>query len=102
MTTKIQAVAPRLSDEDRDPIEEDENDTVTTSITDGAGWLSWDSEDIADVKRIIATRMPENSKKILQAFLNGLTYNDINVTEKFWRWHFNNGLQLLRKEMKCI
>ena len=41
MTTKIQAVAPRLSDEDPDPIEQDETEGISSSIIENNGWLLW-------------------------------------------------------------
>ena len=65
MTSKIQAVAPRLSDEETDPIEQDETEGIASSIVEGSGWLPWDIEDIADIKRLIATKMPEKSKKVI-------------------------------------
>ena len=97
--TIVKAAAPRLSDEDPDPIEQDENENVNYITSEGVGWLSWDADDIADIKRLIANKMLPESKKILNAFLLGLSYNDIHVSEKFWRYHFNVGLQFLKKEM---
>lgn len=100
MTSKIQAVAPRLSDEETDPIEQDESEGIASSIVEGNGWLPWDMDDIGDIKRIISTKMPEKSKKVLDAFLQGLSYNDIGLTEKYWRYHFEAGIELIKKELK--
>ena len=100
MTSKIQAVAPRLSDEETDPIEQDETEGIASSIVEGSGWLPWDMEDIADIKRLIATKMPEKSKKVLDAFLQGFSYNDIGMTEKHWRYHFAAGIEFIKKELK--
>jgi len=100
MTSKIQAVAPRLSDEETDPIEQDETEGIASSIVEGSGWLPWDMEDIADIKRLIATKMPEKSKKVLDAFLQGFSYNDIGMTEKHWRYHFAAGIDIIKKELK--
>lgn len=100
MTSKIQAVAPRLSDEETDPIEQDETEGIASSIVEGSGWLPWDMEDIADIKRLIATKMPEKSKKVLDAFLQGFSYNDIGMTEKHWRYHFAAGIEIIKKELK--
>ena len=100
MTSKIQAVAPRLSDEETDPIEQDETEGIASSIVEGSGWLPWDIEDIADIKRLIATKMPEKSKKVLDAFLQGFSYNDIGMTEKHWRYHFAAGIDIIKQELK--
>ena len=99
MTTKIQAVAPRLSDEDPDPIEQDETEGIASSIVEGSGWLPWDAEDISDIKRLIA-KMPEKQRKVLDAFLQGFSYNDTRMTEKTWRYHFNAGIEFIKQELK--
>jgi hypothetical protein len=88
---------PRLSDEDPDPIEQDENEGVSFSIIEG--WLPWDSEDIVDVQKIIKTKLPVKQRFVLQTFLDGLNYTDIDVTEKYWRYHFAKGVELIKKEM---
>jgi len=100
MTLKIQAVVPRLSDEDPDPLEQDETDNVSSSSIESSGWLLWDSEDIADIKRLIEHRMPKKQQQIFNAFLQGLSYNDIHVSEKYWRYHFLLGIEFLKKELK--
>ena len=94
----IQAATPRLSDEDLDPIEQDESDNTATLVVEG--WLPWDPEDIADIKRLIADRMPKRQKFIILSFLEGLTYEDLDVTEKYWRYHFNKGVEFIKKELK--
>lgn len=99
MTSKLQAVAPRLSDEETDPIEQDETEGIASSMIEGAGWLPWDIDDIADIKRLI-TKMPEKQRKVLEAFLQGLSYNDIGLTEKHWRYHFAAGIEFIKKELK--
>lgn len=100
MTSKIQAVAPRLSDEDIDPIEQDETEGLASSIVESNGWLPWDPEDISDIKKIINTKMPEKPRQVLDAFLQGLSYNDINMTEKHWRYHFIAGVEFIKKELE--
>ena len=96
MTAKIQAVTPRLSDEDPDPLEQDE----TENIVESNGWLLWDNDDIADIKRLIDNRMSKKQKQIFNAFLHGLSYNDLNVSEKYWRYHFLQGIEFIKKELK--
>lgn len=95
---KINAVAPRLSDEDIDPIEQDDTDTVSSHIVEG--WLPWDPEDIMDIKRLIADKMPAKQQFIIEAFLDGLNYVDVDVTEKYWRYHFSKGIEFIKKELK--
>lgn len=95
---KVAAVTPRLSDEDIDPIEQDDTETVSSQIIEG--WLPWDPEDIADIKRLISQKMPQKQQFILEAFLDGLNYNDLNVTEKYWRYHFAKGVEFIKKELK--
>ena len=95
---KINAVAPRLSDEDIDPIEQDDTDNVSSHIVEG--WLPWDPEDIIDIKRLIAEKMPAKQRYIIESFLDGMTYVDAQVTEKYWRYHFAKGIEFIKKELK--
>jgi hypothetical protein len=95
---KVKAMVPRLSDEDIDPIEQDDSDSVSFQIVEG--WLPWDPEDIVDIRRLIAQKMPVKQRYILESFLDGLTYNDANVTEKYWRYHFNKGIEFIKQELK--
>lgn len=94
---KVNAVAPRLSDEDIDPIEQDESDNFSLQLTEG--WLPWDPEDIADIKRLITEKMPAKQRYIILSFLDGMNYTDVNVTEKYWRWHFSKGVEFIKKEL---
>lgn len=95
---KVNAVAPRLSDEDIDPIEQDDTDNISSQVVEG--WLPWDPEDIADIRRLITEKMPAKQQYIVQSFLDGLTYSDISVTEKYWRYHFAKGIEFIKKELK--
>ncbi len=95
---KVNAVAPRLSDEDIDPIEQDETDNVSSQIVEG--WLPWDPEDIIDIRRLISDKMPQKQQFIIEAFLDGLNYVDVSVTEKYWRYHFSKGIEFIKKELK--
>ena len=95
---KVCAVAPRLSDEDIDPIEQDDMDTISSQIVEG--WLPWDLEDIIDIKRLINEKMPQKQQFVVEAFLDGLNYVDVGVTEKYWRYHFIKGVEFIKKELK--
>jgi hypothetical protein len=94
---KVSAISPRLSDEDVDPLEQDDVDGFSLQITEG--WLPWDPEDIADIRRLILEKMPVKQQFIITAFLDGMSYTDVNVTEKYWRWHFTKGIEFIKKEL---
>jgi hypothetical protein len=95
---KISATAPRLSDEDIDPIEKDDSNESYPQMLEG--WLPWEPEDISDIRRLIAEQLPAKQQFILESFLDGLSYSDINVTEKYWRYHFSKGIEFIKKELK--
>lgn len=99
MTTKhkIQAVTPRLSDEDPDPLEQDDVEGTSTQLIEG--WLPWEPDDIADIRNLIENNMPPKQREVLLAFLNGQSYNEIHVTEKYWRYHFSRGIDFIKKEL---
>jgi hypothetical protein len=98
MTHKVQAATPRLSDEDLDPIEQDDSAESYHLLQEG--WFPWDEDDILDIRNLIANRMPEKQRFIIEAFLNGHMYYDIGVTEKYWRVHFAKGIKFIKKELK--
>lgn len=95
---KVNAVAPRLSDEDIDPLEQDDSENTSLQIVEG--WLPWEPEDLNDILRLIDTKMNAKQKFIIESFLDGLTYTDVNVTEKYWRYHFAKGIEFIKKELK--
>lgn len=92
------SVTPRLSDEDIDPIEADDHKNSTDPSIEG--WLPWDPEDIEDIRRIIDERMSDKQQFIMEAFLDGLTCGDVNVTEKYWRYHFAKAVEFIKQELK--
>jgi hypothetical protein len=95
---KINASKTRLSDEEIDPLEKDDQDSIPEQIADG--WLPWDQDDMLDIRRLIYERMDIKQRDIMEAFLAGQNFIDINVTEKYWRWHFNRAIEFIRKELK--
>lgn len=95
---KVNAVAPRLSDEDIDPIEQDDSDSISNQVVEG--WQPWDQEDIADIRRLIEDKMPAKQQFIIEGFLDGLTHVELGVTEKHWRYHFAKGVEFIKKELK--
>jgi hypothetical protein len=96
-TKIIKAATPRLSDEELDPLEQDDNEGVSTDLVEA--FLPWSPEDMLDIRRLIYERMPEKQREIMHAFLEGLMYNDLNVTEKYWRYHFDKGVEFIKKEL---
>jgi hypothetical protein len=94
---KIKATTPRLSDEYPDPIEQDDSTEGYHLLQEG--WLPWDPEDILDIRQLIEHRLPSKGKEVLSAFLNGQSYNDIGVTEKYWRYHFTKGIEFIKREL---
>lgn len=95
---KVNRATPRLSDEELDPIEQDDNEGVSTEMVEG--YFPWTPEDIIDIKNLIYERMPQKQRYIFEAFLEGLTFVDIDVTEKYWRYHFSKGIEFIKKELK--
>lgn len=95
---KLNAAKTRLSDEEIDPIEQDDPENQPELLVEG--WLPWDAEDILDIRRLIENRLPPRQRAVLEAFLEGKTHKDIDVTEKHWRWHFAKGVEFIKKELK--
>jgi len=95
----VNAMIPRLSDEDPDPMERDDSKEGNFSATLIEGWLPWTEEDLIDIRKIIDTHLDPKQQFIFEAYLDGLTYNDISVTEKYWRYHFGKGLEIIKKEL---
>lgn len=94
---KIQAATPRLSDEDPDPLEQDESEGNSIQMIEG--WSPWNPEDLLDVKMLIYDVMPMKHREIFIAFLEGLTHKDIMVSEKYWRYHFDKGIEFIKREL---
>jgi len=94
---KINATAPRLSDEDIDPIEKDDSQESYPQMVEG--WLPWEPEDISDIRKLIDMFLPPKQKFIMDAFLDGLSYKDVNVTEKYWRYHFGKAIEYIKGQL---
>jgi hypothetical protein len=95
---KVKAATPRLSDEELDPIEQDDSEGVSVETIES--YFPWTVEDLIDIKRLIAEKLPAKQRFVFEAFLEGLTHNDIQVTEKYWRYHFAKGVEFIKKELK--
>ena len=95
---KVNCATPRLSDEELDPLEQDDNEGVSTEMMEG--YFPWTPEDMIDIRRLIDERMPPKQRFVLGSFLEGLNFSDIDVTEKYWRYHFSKGIEFIKKELK--
>jgi hypothetical protein len=94
---KINCAAPRLSDEEPDLMEQEDIEGISGSMTDG--WLPWTHDDMIDIRRVIQEKMPQKQREVMEAFLMGNSAADLKVTEKYWRYHFKRGVELIQKEL---
>jgi len=94
---KVNCAAPRLSDEEPDLMEQEDIEGVMGTPSDG--WLPWTHDDMIDIRRIISTKMSAKQREVMEAFISGHNSSDLRVTEKYWRYHFKRGVDLIKKEM---
>ena len=95
---KFNCASPRLSDEEPDPLEQE--DTEGIMGTPAEGWLPWTHDDLIDIRNIIESKMLPKQRIVIEAFLLGQNCHDINVTEKYWRYHYQKGIEFIKKELK--
>lgn len=95
---KFNLASPRLSDEEPDPLEQEDVEGIMGTTSEG--WLPWSHDDLIDIKKIIEERMPIKQRVIIEAFLSGQGCHDLGVTEKFWRYHYQKGIEFIKKELK--
>lgn len=95
--SKVNATIRRLSDEEPDPLE---NEDSSTEPTEGGGWAPWGPDTIQDVYNIVAERLNEKQREIIEAHLAGYNHHDLQVTEKYWRYWYASAIQKIRKELK--
>jgi hypothetical protein len=86
-----------LSDEEPDLMEQEDVEGITS--TSSEGWVPWTHDDLIDIRRIMESKMPVKQREVVEAFLMGNTAADLDVTEKYWRYHLKRALELIRKEM---
>jgi hypothetical protein len=94
---KVNLAVVRLSDEEPEMLEKDDAPDSQHILQEG--WLPWTFEDMIDIKRLVEQHMEEKQREVMTAFLDGLTYSDIMVTEKYWRYHFAKGVEYIKKEL---
>ena len=93
----INCSKPRLSDEEMDPIEKDDFESISHHSSEG--WVPWGVDDLIDIRRIIDERMPFKQKQIIEAFLFGRNHIDLGVTEKYWRYYYEKAIAFIQKEL---
>ncbi|CAB5238831.1 hypothetical protein UFOVP230_20 [uncultured Caudovirales phage] len=99
ITHKIRCSNPRLSDEEVDPLELDDMQTQTSTVSND-GWLPWNNDDIVDIKKLINNKLPEKQRFVIEAFLAGQNNRDIHVSEKFYRYHLAKAIETIKQELK--
>ncbi|CAB4196230.1 hypothetical protein UFOVP1640_70 [uncultured Caudovirales phage] len=97
ITHKVRCSNPRLSDEEVDPLELDDIQTPTSTVSND-GWLPWTNDDIMDIKKII-NKLPEKQRVVIEAFLAGQNNKDIRVSEKFFRYHLAKAIYIIKQEL---
>lgn len=98
LTYKMNCATPRLSDEEPDLLEQEDVEGIMGTQTEG--WLPWTHDDLIDIQKIIEQRMPQKERQIIEAFLLGQTSKELGVTEKYWRYHYQKGIEFIKKELK--
>ena len=93
----VNATIRRLSDEEPDPIE---NDDASVESSAASGWASWGPETIRDIQHVIENRLTPQQREIVEAMLAGFTHKDLAVSEKYWRHHLSQAVKKIRKELK--
>ena len=98
MRITVNCSKPRLSDEEMDPIEQDDIEGISHHMSEG--WVPWNVDDLIDIRRIIDDRMPSKQRQIINAFLKGMNFDDMGVTEKYWRYHYEKAIEFIQEELK--
>ena len=96
---KIRCSNPRLSDEEVDPLELDDIQTQTSTVSND-GWLPWTNDDITDIRKIINIKLSEKQRIVVEAFLAGQNNKEIHVSEKFFRYHLAKAIEQIKEELK--
>ena len=81
-----------------DPIEQDDMEGVSHHMSEG--WVPWNVDDLIDIRRIIDERMPNKQRQVINAFLKGMNFDDMGVTEKYWRYHYEKAIEFIQEELE--
>jgi hypothetical protein len=96
-TYVMNKASPRLSDEEPDPLERDDPDDDPLHESGDRG-LPWDSDDLLDIRNIV-DELPVEQQEIVEAMLLGQNHEDLEVTEKYWRYHLAKAVATIRRKM---
>jgi len=94
---KKNCATPRLSDEEPDPMEQEDVEGISGETVEG--WVPWSNEDMIDIRRIINGRLSLKQQEVVEAFLMGNNANDLGVTRKYWQYHLSQAIKIIQKEM---
>lgn len=94
---KFNATIRRLSDEEVDPMENDDPSMEPLAMIH---WAPWGPDTIQDVYNIISRKLTTQQQEIIEAHLLGRNYRDLGVTEKYWRYHWAQAVKRIRRELK--
>ena len=93
----VNATIRRLSDEEPDPLENDDASVEPSSTT---GWASWGPDTIQDIYNIVSDKLTPQQREIIEAHLAGYNHHDLAVSEKYWRYHYGLAIKRIRKELR--
>ena len=96
----VKAARPRLSDEEVDPIEQEQNEREGYGSHELEGWLLWEEDDLFDVYRIIEERLPPVQRQVIEAFLDGMGYKELGCSSKYFRYHLEKAIEFIQNELK--
>jgi len=96
MKVTVFASIKRLSDEEPDPLENEDPSVEPSTM----GWAPWGPETIQDVYNIIADKLNDKQREIIEAHLMGYNHKDLAVSEKYWRYWYASAVNKIKKELK--
>ena len=96
MKVTVFASIKRLSDEEPDPLENEDPSVEPSTM----GWAPWGPETIQDVYNIISDKLNDKQREIIEAHLMGYNHKDLAVSEKYWRYWYASAVNKIKKELK--
>ncbi len=94
---KVNATMRRLSDEEMDPMENDDLSIEPFAASQFAN--VWNPDTIHDVYNIVSLKLSDKQREIVEAHLMGYTHKDLQVSEKYWRYHWAQAVKRIKKEL---
>ena len=94
---KVNAANPRLSDEDPDPMEQDDRSDDSSDTNEG--YLPWDADDLLDIRSIIEDDLSLKEREVIEAALLGQNHHDLGVSEKYFRYWYSKAIRNIRDKV---